>query len=118
MFLRGMDKIASPQELASQLRHLLAYAQSPKPSRVKLAADLKRLARQVVIDEEAWLLADDAKETLGDLRSLQEGIDDLADIYRDTPWKKRKLDVVRRDTQDAARSVHDIQRELEILGGR
>ena len=59
-----MDKIASPQELASQLRHLLAYAQSPKPSRVELAADLKRLARLVTIDEEAWLLADDAKERL------------------------------------------------------
>lgn len=71
----------------------------------------------MAVDEEAQLLADDAKNTLGDLRDLQEGVNDLADIYRDTPWKRRKLDLVRRDTQDAARTMSDVQEELEILGG-
>ena len=42
-----MDKIASPDELQSELRRLLAYAESESPSRVKLAEGLDVLANRV-----------------------------------------------------------------------
>lgn len=113
-----MDKIASPQELAHELRRILAYTGSENPSRVKLAADLQRLARQMAVDEEAWVLADDASNALAALQGIQEGATDLAELYSDTPWKRRKLDLVKRETRDALRSVQDILEELKIIGGR
>ena len=42
-----MRKIASPNELTQELRHLLAYAESPSPSREKLAGALNQLAERV-----------------------------------------------------------------------
>lgn len=42
-----MDKIATPQELVAQIRQLLAYAQSERPSRQKLAGSLQELANRV-----------------------------------------------------------------------
>ena len=81
-----MDKIASPQELAHELRRLLAYAGSHNPSRVKLASGLKKLARQMVVDEEAWMLADDASDALATLQGIQDGATDLAELYADIPW--------------------------------
>ncbi len=42
-----MDRIASPQGLQAELRRLLDYSQSPKPSREKLASDLRELAERV-----------------------------------------------------------------------
>ncbi len=42
-----MDKIASPQILAAEIRNLLAYCQAEKPSRVKLAEKLTSLADRV-----------------------------------------------------------------------
>ena len=45
-----MDKIASPNELQAELRRLLAYAQTEKPSREKLAAGLRGLASRVAAD--------------------------------------------------------------------
>jgi hypothetical protein len=45
-----MNKIASPQELASELNQLLIYAGSPNPSREKIASRLNVLANRVA----AW----------------------------------------------------------------
>lgn len=45
-----MDKIASPQELTSELQQLLAYAESPAPSREKLAHALLGLSDRVAKD--------------------------------------------------------------------
>lgn len=43
-----MQKIASPQELTVELRRLLAYCSGPeKPSRVRLASELRELAARV-----------------------------------------------------------------------
>lgn len=43
-----MKKIASPQDLQAELRRLLAYSQGPeKPSRDKIAAELRVLANRV-----------------------------------------------------------------------
>lgn len=42
-----MRKIASPADLQAELRRLLAYAQSPEPSREKLANELRGLAARV-----------------------------------------------------------------------
>jgi hypothetical protein len=46
-----MDKIASPQDLQAELRRLLAYSQSEKPSREKIAGELRALADRVADDE-------------------------------------------------------------------
>jgi len=42
-----MNRIASPQDLQAEIRRLLAYSQSPKPSREKLASELQALAGRV-----------------------------------------------------------------------
>jgi len=42
-----MDKIASPRELSSELRTLVAYSESATPSREKLARSLRLLADRV-----------------------------------------------------------------------
>jgi len=39
-----MEKIANPQELASELRSLIQKVQEPNPSREELSSDLKKLA--------------------------------------------------------------------------
>ena len=44
---QGMRKIASPDELASELHGLLAYANTPNPSRAKIAETLTSLATRV-----------------------------------------------------------------------
>ena len=48
-----MKKIASPAELQTELRRLLAYSQSEKPSRAKLAAEMRKLADRVAADRVA-----------------------------------------------------------------
>ncbi|MBU0571997.1 MAG: hypothetical protein KKC50_08165 [Candidatus Omnitrophica bacterium] len=45
-----MDKIATPRELRSEIRRLLAYSQTERPSREKLAAELRGLAGRVAAD--------------------------------------------------------------------
>jgi hypothetical protein len=58
-----MDKIASPQDLQAELRRLLAYTQTEKPSREKLAAEMRELAARIekvaarkgeVIESKRW----------------------------------------------------------------
>jgi hypothetical protein len=46
-----MKKIASPADLQTELRRLLAYTQSEQPSRVKIAAALRELAERVAAKE-------------------------------------------------------------------
>jgi len=45
-----MDRIASPQDLTSELRRLLAYAEGEQPSREVLAAKLRELSVKVAAD--------------------------------------------------------------------
>ena len=46
-----MRKIASPDELVSELRGLLVRASEPNPSRVRIAAQLNQLAHRVAATE-------------------------------------------------------------------
>jgi len=47
----AMTKIASPTELRSELQRLLAYAGSEKPSREKLASELRGLADRIAVSK-------------------------------------------------------------------
>lgn len=47
-----MDRIASPQDLASELNRILAYTKEVKPSRDKIAADLNALADRLAAGPE------------------------------------------------------------------
>ncbi len=61
-----MFKIASPTDLQTELRSILAYADSAHPSRVKLAEDLQLLADRVA-----------GKKPKGDFMLVrQHGLDD------------------------------------------
>jgi len=67
-----MNKIASPQQLQDELRRLLAYAQTEKPSREKLAAGLNALAdrvagaeKETVPESEQGLLKDQVRRNKG-----------------------------------------------------
>lgn len=42
-----MDKIASPQDLQAELRRLLAYSQSERPSRARVASELRTLSERL-----------------------------------------------------------------------
>ncbi len=52
-----MQRIASPNELVAELRRLLAYSQTGKPSREKLAAELRKLALGVAASRVATSLS-------------------------------------------------------------
>ena len=52
-----MRKIASTQELVSQLNHLLDYTAQPNPSRVRLASELNRIARDLEGDTQGKVAA-------------------------------------------------------------
>lgn len=43
-----MNKIANPQELQTELRRLLAYSKSPRPSRENIATSLQVLASRIL----------------------------------------------------------------------
>jgi hypothetical protein len=67
-----MNKIASPGELQAELRRLLAYSQSEKPSREKLAAGLNALAdrvagaeKETVPESDQGLLKDQVRRNKG-----------------------------------------------------
>lgn len=45
-----MHKIASPKELQTELRRLLAYVQSERPSRIVLAAEFRALASRLATE--------------------------------------------------------------------
>lgn len=46
-----MKKIASPQDLRSELQGLLEYAQTEQPSRERIASELRGLAERVAATE-------------------------------------------------------------------
>lgn len=48
-----MKKIATPQDLQAELQRLLAYCESPRPSREKLAGELWGLADRVAANPKA-----------------------------------------------------------------
>jgi len=47
-----MDKIASTHELQTELKRLLAYASSERPSRVRVARQLEQLGRRLTAADE------------------------------------------------------------------
>jgi hypothetical protein len=61
-----MEKIASPQELASEIQRLVDYCQGPEPSREVLATELQKLATRVGAD---------ADFDLGALKECAEQLD-------------------------------------------
>lgn len=62
-----MKKIASPDELASELRSLLAYAEGDQPSRERLASELSSLAGRVGGSGNLLRLLDNPGTSLSDL---------------------------------------------------
>lgn len=46
--LSSVQKIATPQGIQDELHGLLAYCQSERPSRTKLASELRKLADRVI----------------------------------------------------------------------
>jgi len=84
-----MKKIASPDELTSELRSLLAYAESEQPSREKLASGLEGLAKRVAGDREshdhASVTENVDRKAERDKEALDEQLEALED--RIVEWK-------------------------------
>jgi thioredoxin-like negative regulator of GroEL len=72
-----MHKIASPRELQSEIHRLLVYAGSEKPSRVKLAAELRALADRVASTERTASV--DVLDYLVDQNELSDIYDKLSE---------------------------------------
>ncbi len=92
-----MRKIASPEELQSELRRLMAYCGGPeKPSRAKLATELNGLADRMAATSEA-----EVKLTVtfthaldsGEKRIFLEAVREALTTYRNR-FKGREKDVV------------------------
>jgi hypothetical protein len=88
-----MDKIASPQDLQAELRRLLAYAQTEKPSREKLATGMRVLAARVSFDRVAATDADLKKLAQGTLKSLESLADSAQDLYGKEPKGSTKGEI-------------------------
>jgi len=78
-----MKKIASPQELTYELRSLIAYSESPSPSRAKLSSDLQILANRIEADEigpgEDWGLIQHYEKVVRDF-ARKVGADSTSDM--------------------------------------
>ena len=99
-----MRKIASPNELASELRSLLAYAEGDQPSREKLASGLRALAQRVAssLPELRGLLS-----TLSRLPGVDEAY--ITDQWRegsDTLWYSVRLKLKAKDATDVVTRRH------------
>lgn len=55
----AIDKIASPQELTSEIRRVLGYCSTNQPSRVRIAEMLTELAERVATDPTAMVFPTD-----------------------------------------------------------
>lgn len=74
-----MKKIASPDELVSELRSLLAYAEGDQPSREKLVSGLNGLADRTARSPASW-----AKNIyVRDFQALRKPAESVEDILQD-----------------------------------
>jgi len=101
-----MDKIASPQELTSELRQLLAYAESENPSREKLATDLNGLATRVgsttkVARDDVFYEIVDQRETVKLYHRLEKEDEQSAKLFYECLKEFQKAFEVDSGTQDA-----------------
>jgi hypothetical protein len=90
-----MKKIASPAELQSELRRLIALASEGRPSREKLASEIRKVASRVVVGRSVRTL---------DLRELAEEKSDL----------EAQLEAVREDDPEAKLDKADMDRLKEL----
>jgi hypothetical protein len=93
-----MDKIASPKELATELRSILAYAEQAKPSRDKIATDLRALADRTASGESERMKAQAALT-----KALQMQ-------YPDVPAADVK-DMTLQAVSDLGRKIKDISKK-------
>ena len=75
-----MDRIASPNELAIELRQLLAYAERDHPSREKIASSLAALAERIAGPLPGWREYSKAIEPLLEAISIMYPDVDKLDI--------------------------------------
>ena len=75
-----MDKIASPQDLRAELRNLIAYCNTPQPSRQIVASKLRSLANRVSAEttKKEWEIALKSDEKMlakirEDIKKLEKG---------------------------------------------
>lgn len=71
-----MKRIASPAELSSELRNLLAYSASPNPSRTKMATRLREMATRLAGMERMFAVYanPDTSEVSEEFGSLAEAL--------------------------------------------
>ena len=94
-----MNKIASPQELQSELRKLLAYVESSKePSREKLAGELGQLASRVTV----------RRITAGD-----QNKDKLRRVHADLERDLKVLKAIRLDDRQDQQELENIYERIE-----
>lgn len=97
-----MEKIASPQDLSSELQRLLKYAEGPNPSREKLATDLRTLADRV------------SHQVQGVYPSLDD-LGPLLDTFMDAIVKGVR-DIVQPDVEPVMKLIFYFQRNMGRYG--
>lgn len=107
-----MDKIASPQDLASELRTLLASCQDGA-SREKLASDLRGLADRVAGDQAENLV----RQLLTGLNDMQSYADNVKSILKDLDageeWASGQLKTSLKELRDLET---DLKAALKVVG--
>jgi hypothetical protein len=98
-----MNKIASPQELQSELRCLAAYCGEQAPSRERLASELRALADRVADH-------DPAHEMLAAMTKIQKYTEDLVyEMINLTGYAKR----LKPGDVDAPELIYTLTKEIQ-----
>jgi hypothetical protein len=81
-----MDKIASPQELRTELQRLVAYCQTEQPSRECLASEIRQLADRIAEDPSGPLSRENQR-LLDEIEKHIGGAGKVLDVhYRGPGW--------------------------------
>ena len=110
-----MNKIASPQELQTELRRLLASSQEENPSREKLAEELRALATKLGSDRQANISGlDILNVVLGGESKVIEVYDRLdedeqsRDLFDQVLRKLSKELEISSGAEEALKTIHDL----------
>lgn len=109
-----MDKIASPEELTTEIRTLLAYAEGENPSREKLAADLTALAERVggtektASGQDLFHMVVPQRAVMKMYSRLEDEDDQSAKLYQEVVSKLMDMLDMNRGAQEALRRIQDV----------
>lgn len=111
-----MEKLASPQDLQAEIRRLLASCEGPeRPSREKLAEDLRKLAARVATPKEA---GDNLFYDVVDKNAVISFYNDVSDEDKQAGDLFYKVMRALQDEMELSRGAQEALNRVKTLVGR